>query len=207
GVQGCDTGLVARGIKVERLVLFLAVRSIETHAHTQVQGQLAGDVEVVLEVRLQNLVAVVILDALILLTKAGDPAEKQVDERISGRNGVGRVEGQVPGNRAGAQFSAQFILLPGNSVRPQLQIVLADNLADVIAVRVGWIAIVGSIRNVTYILSEPTVVSIANKLEARKNPVAVASEEVSEGGVGGTLPDTHVIEDDVVGCVTENKFV
>ncbi len=49
------------GIKVERLVVTLAIGPEETESYSQVQSQSFGRMEIILEVRLQNFIAVVIL--------------------------------------------------------------------------------------------------------------------------------------------------
>src|SRR5579862_7372199 len=58
-------------VEVIGALIALAIRSVQADAHPQVQSQLLGDPPVVLEIRLDGLVAVVILNLGVPLLVAG----------------------------------------------------------------------------------------------------------------------------------------
>src|SRR5581483_10267887 len=65
---GIDCGLasnVTRRIEIEGLMLLLAVGAKQADSQPQIKRQAASDVPVVLEVRFQNFVTVIVLDAAV----------------------------------------------------------------------------------------------------------------------------------------------
>ena len=83
----------------------------------------------------------------------------------------------------------------------------ADNLAHIVAIRVGRIRIVNTIGNVAGILSKASVVGISNQIDAWQNSIAITREYVWHNEVGWAFPVSHVVENDVVSRVAEYEFV
>ena len=83
-------------IEIEGKLLFIPIRTEQADAQPQIERQVTGDVPVILEVRLQNFVAVVILEPSVLLPETGNSSQQQVGERISGGERP-RIVGGVKG--------------------------------------------------------------------------------------------------------------
>src|ERR1700676_2356377 len=100
-------------IKVEGLLLCVPISLVQTEAHTKVQRQPVRNVPVVLEVRLKEFVAVVILDQMVLLAKAGNISQQEVREWIArAPRGKRRgVKAQVTRIGAIRQLAAKLVLL------------------------------------------------------------------------------------------------
>src|SRR6266849_4892638 len=159
-IDGRCLGRVICGrIEVENLLVALAIGSKKTYAQTQVQRQTAADSPIVLEIGLQNLVAVVILLLELRLSKEGDSAHQQVSERISG--GRGRIPKHEIAMDNGGQI--EFVLLGCNGVSAKLKIVLAGDSDHIVPEGVGRVGVAP--WNWTRILSETTPIGQPAKQE------------------------------------------
>ena len=188
--------------------MLLPVGSEEAETQSQVEGQTVGNAPVVLKVGLQNLIAVVVLDPSVLLSEARDVPEQQICERIPGGNiAVRGVESQIPRDRPGTEFTAQFIFLSCNRISSKLQIVPANNLADVVSECVSWVRVVSAVRNVAGIFPKTAAIRVADEVDARHDALAIAAEKVTNNHVGWPLPIAHVVEDDVIGGVAEHELI
>src|ERR1700676_3216940 len=152
-------------IKVEGLLLCVPISLVQTEAHTKVQRQPVRNVPVVLEVRLKEFVAVVILDQMVLLAKAGNISQQEVREWIAR---APRVDASLGGKRRGVkaqvtrigairQLAAKLVLLGCGNIGAKLQDVLAQNFIYVVAEGVSWVGIVDAIRNVARVFSEVAI--------------------------------------------------
>ena len=79
-----DTWLIVRWVKVEGLLLLLPISSKQAHPQSKIQREVVGGVPVILEVRFQNLIAVVVFETPVLLPVARDLSEQQVGKSIPG---------------------------------------------------------------------------------------------------------------------------
>ena len=95
--------------------------------------------KIVLDVGLDNLIAIVIFDLVVGLRICRDVAEQKVGESISSAH---RRVGGIEGEGALDLRRILLIFLRDDSIGAELQRVLADNLGDVVAQRVGGIGVV-----------------------------------------------------------------
>src|SRR5438477_1047480 len=171
---------------------------------------MAGGVPVILEIRFKYLVAVIVFDETVLLPETGNPPQKQICERIPSRNsGIRIVKRQITGDRAGAELASEFILLSCNRIGAKLQIVLAYNLTNVVAVRISGIRIVDSVGDISGIFSEPTAVRRRHQIDTRQNAVTITRKYIWHNKIreSRSLPVSHVIENDVIGRVTKHELI
>src|ERR1700751_3420522 len=146
---------------------------------------MAGGMPVILKVRLEDLVAVVVLEPYILLTETGYPPEQQICECISGRNGcIGSIVRYIAWNRAGAKLASQFVLLARNRISAQLKIVLAYYFGDVIAISVGGIRVVHAIGDIAGILPESAAVSVGHEVYSWENAITIAGKYIGDHKTG-----------------------
>src|SRR6202140_1832988 len=106
---------------------------------------------IVLKIGFEDLVAEVILRLTARLLIVGDIPRQHVCERTTSR--LRECRG-VKGNKAvqrGLELG-QFVFLGSNEIPAELQVVLADDLGDVIAVSVARIRVYRSVGDVTRVL-------------------------------------------------------
>src|SRR5262249_18848645 len=96
-----------------------------------------GDVKIILEIRLKDLVTIVVLGLIAGLRKVGNVAHQQIGEGISCGNGRRVVKAEESIDRG--LKPTEFVLLRCNEVRAELQIVPSDDLVDIVAKCIGWI--------------------------------------------------------------------
>src|SRR2546430_6288590 len=101
----------------------------------------------------------------------------------------------MAGTGAGTNLPAKFVLLSRGDVRAELEIVLADNLAHVVAIRIRRIGIVNTIRNITGVLPDPPAVCASDQINAWQNAVPVPRKYIRyrETGERGALPIPYVV--------------
>src|SRR5678809_493454 len=100
-----------------------------------------------------DLVAVVVLDALVLLPVAGDSTQQQVGECVARGNTRAGIEGQITGDRTRSQFGAELKIVP------------ADNLAHIVPVGVSRVRVISAIGDIPCILSKAAVVGISDQVD------------------------------------------
>src|SRR5262249_13895889 len=115
---GASRNILA-GIKVEGLVIQLVVSAEEADTQPHVQSQIPPDMPVILEIRLKDFVAVVILGLRVLLTEGRDVSHEQVGKGVSGAPGRGAAEGNetVGASTGTARLKTQLIFLGRDVIR------------------------------------------------------------------------------------------
>src|SRR5262249_38472366 len=104
---------ILAGIEIEGLVIQFVGSAENADADPPVQSQISPDMPVILEIRLKDFVAVVILGLRVLLTEGRDVSREQVGESVSSAPGRGAAErDKTVGPSTGtARLKTQFILL------------------------------------------------------------------------------------------------
>ena len=149
GIGAARARNVTSDVEVVFVVIALAVSSEQAHPQPEVQSQMAGNVPVILEVRLEDLVAVVELglragsgekDDTLPISKSAKALPVLMAELLVSKVNVPFVA--VPGAR-------QFVLLRSHEIAAKLQVVFADNLGDVVPVGVGRIGVVWTVGQIS----------------------------------------------------------
>jgi len=135
----CRSGGRAPGcrFKVTRLVADVFIGPEHAYAQTEVECQPGSDAPVVLKVRLDDLVAVVILGLRRSLGKLADVAGQQVCERVAGRHRRGGAEGKG----ALVVAYAWLVFLRGDEADAKEQSLLREGLSKIVAVGVSGVRV------------------------------------------------------------------
>ena len=128
-----EVPIVGGGIPVVDLFLNLAESTEDADAQTEIQGEILPDVEVILDIRLKELVADIVLRLRAVLGKGCDIAHEQIGEGISRGLRGSAVEFQI----AAEIDIRHLIFLRRGEVAAKLEVVLAPALAEVVAVGIS----------------------------------------------------------------------
>ena len=133
-------GYIRRRIPVPGLVIFLMVVAKEAEADARVYRQALADFPIVLNVRLHDVVAVVVFPLRTVLLVGSDVAQQHVGVLVSRhtvRAEIAEVQHslQLPG--IGAVGCVDLVPLSQNQLHAKLYVVLANHLADVVPQAVG----------------------------------------------------------------------
>src|SRR5215831_12814257 len=114
---GASRNILA-GIKVEGLVIQLVVSAEEADTQPHVQSQIPPDMPVILEIRLKDFVAVVILGLRVLLAERRDVSHQQVGQSVPRAYGRGVVEYDeaVRSTARAPRFKTQLVLLRSDEI-------------------------------------------------------------------------------------------
>ena len=207
--QGRIRRVPRRWIKIERPMVTLAISPEEAEPYSQIQGQPPGRMEVILEIRFQDFIAVVILGLGAGLGEVGDVAQEKIGKRIAGRTRCGAAEGQEAVDRRVGP--GKLILLCRGKISAKLQIVSACDLGDVVTVGIGRIRVVRSVRDVSIIFGN-AVVDAAAQVNSRQLASGVHLREKISTSVAPALPgiwvgESRTGENDMVGGVAKHELI
>src|SRR5579871_6914351 len=195
--------IVGCRIEVIGLLVFFPISTVEADAQSQVQCQVSSNVPVILEIRLHDLVAVVVFQLQISLTIRGNSPGQEICESIPRGNSLGAdviVEDTL-------QIRAiLLVFLAGDKIESEKHIVIAGDLRNLVSICVSRIGIVpGEISRVR--AETAAVRRTTRKGDGRyqsAEPVRIDTAHLEAGRQSGV---TQRVQEDVVGGVAEYELI
>ena len=198
-------GKLVRGrFEVIRLVVLLAVSSKHAHAQPQVQSESLGDMPIVLEIRLHDLVPVVVLGFKIGLIETRDLAGQHVRECVAGADGrIGIVEAQDSLNVG----TVLLVLLGRHHIGAEIQVVSANDLGQLVLVGKSRIGVIpGEVAGIER-EAAGIVVDASRYTDGRHQSAESVVVQAGHGKVGRAGDRTDGIQEDVIRRIAEGEFV
>src|SRR5215469_3171725 len=165
--------------------------------------------KIILEIRFENLIAVVILGLCARLCEVGDVAQQKVRKWVASGIRCCVAEGQ---NTVGRRVrSGEFVLLRGGEIGTKLQVMSTGDLGNIVPVGVSRIGVIRPVRYIPVILSK-SVVNTATQAYPRQHALSVHLREEVPASIGPTLPgiwvwEARAGEDNMIGGVAEDELV
>src|ERR1700682_1428860 len=197
-------GVKGGWLKVEGLLEFFPVGTEQAQPQTEVQRQARSDAPVVLEVRLDDLVAEIIFGCKTHLLIAGNLSKKEVGKRIAGGHPASVVEGQDALDRT---ETALLVLLSQDTIEPKLQSVDADDFGYVVPQGVGRVGVIPG--NVCLAIGKSSAVWRTTYESDVRQLAAQIRKETRHGHARRPRhdPRARIGEINMVGGVTSDEFV